>query len=183
MHKLQHLLAASLVAGLAFAPVASAQKIGFVDVNRLLAETPQARTATQALETEFGPRQKQLEQQRKDLEARLQKFERDQPTMAEAERNRQQRELRDAQVNFERRGREFQEDFQQRQNEELQKLQRAIAQEVQSFARAQGYDIVLAQGVLYRSDSVDITAQVLQTLQSKGGAAPAAAAQPKPAGR
>lgn len=177
MYKTLKILVASAALGLAAVPAAYAQtKIGVVDYNRLMAEAPQARSAAQTLETEFGPRQKQLEAQKKDLEAKMQKFERDQATMAEAERTKQQRDLRDQQVNFERRAKEFQEDGQLRQNEELQRVQRMIIQEVQAYAKAQGYDLVIAQGVIYRSDPIDITAAVLSTLEKRGAAAPAAPA-------
>lgn len=181
MYKTLKILLATVALGLAM-PAVAQTKIGVVDYNRLLAEAPQAKAAAQTLETEFGPRQKQLEAQRKDLEAKVQKFERDQATMAEAERTKQQRELRDQQLNFERRAKEFQEDGQLRQNEELQRVQRLIIQEVQNYAKAQGYDLVIAQGVIYRSDAIDITPQVLQTLEKRGPAA-AAAPAPKPQGR
>jgi outer membrane protein len=182
MHKTLKILVASAALGLAAVPAAHAEtKIGVVDYQRLLSEAPQAKTAAQALETEFGPRQKQLEAQRKELETKMQKFERDQATMAESERTKQQRDLRDQQLNFERRAKEFQEDGQLRQNEELQRVQRLIVQEVQTYAKAQGFDLVIAQGVIYRSDPIDITQAVLSTLEKKAPAAPAAAAPaPKP---
>ncbi len=169
--------------GLALTPAAYAQsqKIAVVDSQRLLAEAPQARAASQALETEFGPRQKTLESGKKDFEARAQKFERDQATMSESERNKTQRDLRDSQLNLERRAKEFQEDVQLRQNEELQRVQKAIYDSVRAYAKVQGYDIVLAGGVIYSSDGVDITSQVLANLTSKAAAAPAApAAAPAP---
>lgn len=157
---------------------AQAQKLAVVDSQRLLAEAPQARAATQTLESEFGPRQKQLEAQKKDFESRAAKFERDQATMAEAERTKTQRDLRDAQLNLERRAKEFQEDVQMRQNEELQRVQKAIFEAVRAYAKTQGFDIVLAGGVVYSSEQVDITAQVLTNLQAKAAAAPAAPAAP-----
>ena len=160
------------------AATAQAQKLAVVDSQRLLAEAPQARAATQTLEAEFGPRQKTLEAQKKDFEGRAQKFERDQATMSEAERSKTQRDLRDSQLNLERRAKEFQEDVQLRQNEELQRVQKAIYESVRAYAKAQGYDIVLAGGVVYSSEAVDITPQVLTNLQAKAAAAPAAPAAP-----
>ncbi len=157
---------------------AQSQKIAVVDSQRLLAEAPQARAASQALEAEFGPRQKTLEAQKKDFETRGQKFERDQATMAEAERTKTQRELRDAQLGLERRAKEFQEDVQLRQNEELQRVQKSIYESVRVYAKSQGFDIVLAGGVIYNSETVDITSQVLANLQSKAAAAPVAPAAP-----
>ena len=49
---------------------------------------------------------------------------------------------------------------------------------VRVYAKSQGYDIVLADGVIYNSDAVDITAQLLSSLTAK---APAAAAPAAPA--
>jgi outer membrane protein len=168
------------IAMLALVPVAyaEAQKIAYVDYQRLLSEAPQAKAAAQQLEGEFGPRQKQLETARKDLEGRMQKFDRDQATMAEAERTKTQRELRDTQLAFERRAKEFQEDGQMRQNEELQRVQKLIVESVRGFAKEKGFDLVIAQGVIYNSDSVDVTAQVLANLQAKAAAAPAAGGAP-----
>ena len=166
--------------GLTPAAYAQSQKIAVVDSQRLLAEAPQARAAGQALEGEFGPRQKTLEAQIKDFEARGQKFERDQATMSESERTKTQRDLRDAGLNLDRRKKEFQEDVQLRQNEELQKVQKSIYESVRVYAKDKGYDIVLAGGVIYNSDAVDITSQVLSNLTSKAPAAPAAPAAAAP---
>jgi len=179
-------LAAALVVGLAAAPIAAAQsKIGVVDYRRLIAESPQAREAQTAMQTEFEPRQKQLQAQAKDFDARQQKYERDSATMSDAERARTQKELRDIQITLERRGKELQEDVDLRKNEELQKVQRAIIEEVQRLAKAQGYELVLAEGVIYRADAIDITAPVLASLQAKApktAAAATAPAAPKAAG-
>src|SRR5260221_7653599 len=141
------------IASLALAPVAfaQAQKIAYVDYQRLLSESPQAKSATTTLEAEFGPKQKQLEAQSKEFEAKKQKFERDQATMAEGERTKAQRELRDQQLTLERRVKEFQEDGQMRQNEELHRGQKMIVEPVRGYAKAQGYALAIAQGVTYSS--------------------------------
>ena len=179
MHSsLRILTAVLLCAGGGFSAALADIKIAVVDYNRLLGEAPQARAAAATLEGEFAPRQKQLELQRKDLEARAQKFERDQPTMAEAERGKTQRDMRDMQVDFERRAKAFQEDGQMRTQEERQRLERVIQQEVRTFAHAQGFDLVLAGGVVYNTDALDVTAQVLKSLESKAASSDAAPAAP-----
>jgi outer membrane protein len=180
MRRILKVLIVAAIASCVLAPVtfAQAQKIAYVDYKRLLSESPQARAATQALEGEFGPKQKQLEAQRKELEGRMQKFDRDQATMAETERTKTQRDLRDSQLTFERRAKEFQEDGQMRQNEELQRVQKLIVESVRGYAKAQGFDLVIADGVVFYSASVDITGQVLADLQSKAPTATAAPAAP-----
>ena len=173
-------LIAGGIASLALAPFAfaQAQKIAYVDYQRVLSESPQAKAATQALESEFSPKQKQLEASRKDFEGKMQKFDRDQSTMADAERTKTQRELRETQLSLERRAKEFQEDVQMRQNEELQRVQKMIVESVRTYAKAQGLDLVIAQGVIYNSESVDITVPVLANLQSKAASAGVAAPAP-----
>ena len=65
----------------------------------------------------------------------------------------------------------------------MNKLQRQLFGEVREYAKAQNFDIVIAEGVLYATPTVDITAAVLAKLQASGpkpatGAAPAPAKPP-----
>ena len=102
--------------------------------------------------------------------------------MSEAEKGKLDRDLRDAERDLTRRANEFQEDVNVRRNEELSRVQRVVLQEVANYAKANGYDLVLADGVLYATQALDVTGPVLQALVSAKPAAPAAAPA-KPAGK
>lgn len=178
------------LAGLAtIAPIGAANaelKIGVVNVPRLLEEAPQAKTAMQALQDEFAPRQREIVSQTKDLKAKEEKLQRDGAVMAENERRNFEKDLRDGQREVQRKQNEYVEDLNLRRNEELGKLQRSLLQEVQTYAKSSNYDLVVGDGVLFRNDSIDITAQILAALQAhfktSGGTAPKPAATPaKPA--
>jgi outer membrane protein len=177
-------------AGLALlAPLGAAQaqmKIAVVNVPRLLEEAPQAKGAMQGLQDEFAPRQREIVTQQKDLKGKEEKLQRDGAVMAENERRNAEKDLRDSQRELARKQNEYVEDLNLRRNEELGKLQRSLLQEVQTYARAQNYDLVLGEGVLYRNESIDITAQILAALQARaktsGTAAPKTTPPPaKPA--
>ena len=45
---------------------------------------------------------------------------------------------------------------------------------MQSYASSQKFDLVLTEGVVYATSSLDITAQVLAGLQARSAASPAA---------
>jgi outer membrane protein len=168
------------VAGLAAAGIADAQpKIGVVNVAKLLDESPQARQAMQALQEEFAPRQKEILAQQETMRARDEKGQRDAEVMGETERRNLERELREAQRELSRKQNEYVEDLNIRRNEELGRLQRALMQEVEVFAKEQGYDLIIGDGVLYATNTVDVTAQVLQRLEASSKA-PAASATPPP---
>jgi outer membrane protein len=150
--------------------VAQAQaKIGVVNVARLLQEAPQAQAASQALETEFAARKRELQSLERDLKAREDKLQKDGATLAEADRRNQEKALRDGQREFARKQNEFLEDLNVRRNEALGQLQRAVLQEVTTYAKSAGYDLVVADA-LYASAAVDITAPVLSAMQAKGRA-------------
>ncbi|HWJ05244.1 MAG TPA: OmpH family outer membrane protein [Steroidobacteraceae bacterium] len=154
-------------------PLGAAQaqaKIGVVNVARLLQEAPQAQAASQALDSEFATRKRDLQTLERDLKSREDRLQKDGATMAEAERRNQEKALRDGQRDFARKQNELMEDFNVRRNEALGQLQRTVLVEVQTYAKSAGLDLVVAD-VLYASTAVDITPQVLAALQAKGRAA------------
>lgn len=179
--RLKSLAAVALLAGAV--PAAQAQlKIGVVSVPQLIEESPQAKGAMQALQDEFMPRRREIENQQKELKAREDKLTRDSAVMSEGERSKAEKDLRDGQREMQRRQNEYVEDLNVRRNEELGKLQRTLLQEVQTYAKAQGFDLVVGDGVLYAKDNLNITPAVLSNLQAHSKSAPAAApAAPKPA--
>jgi len=170
------LIAAAALAG---APSAEAQalKIGFVNFGRLLEESPLAKAAQASLEAEFMPRQRDVAAQQKSLQEKSDKLQKEAAVMSEADRVRTEREVRDLELNVNRRFKELQEDLNLRRNEEVSKMQRALLQEVQGYAKANGYQLIVSDGVLYAADGVDITPQLVAAIKSK---APAAATPPKP---
>jgi outer membrane protein len=171
----------ALVAVLAFAAAAAAEaqalKIGFVNFGRLLEESPQAKAAQAALEAEFLPRQRDVAAQRKTLQEKVDKLQKEAAVMSEADRLRAEREARDLELNVNRRFNELQEDLNLRRNEEVGRMQRSLLQEVQAYARANGYQLIVSEGVLFAAEGVDITPQVVAAIKAK---APAAAAPTKP---
>jgi outer membrane protein len=166
-------------------PATAQIKVGVVDFARLLEGAPQFKVMQDALNTEFKPRFQQLENQALAFKTRQEKLQKDAATMTEDQRTKADRELRETARDLERRKGEIEEDANQRRNEEMQKLQKLLFEEVRTYAKAQSFDIVIAQGVIYATPTVDITAAVLQALQShatRPAAAPAGAAPaPKPA--
>jgi outer membrane protein len=171
--------ALALTGALAVAQGATAQalKVGVVNFGRLLEESPQAKAAQAALEAEFMPRQRDVAAQQKTLQEKADKLQKEAAVMSEADRLRNEREVRDLELNVNRRFKELQEDLNLRRNEEVGKMQRQLLQEVQTYARANGYQLVLSDGVLFAAEGIDITPQVVAAIKAK---APAAPATPKP---
>jgi outer membrane protein len=162
------------LSGLLLAQTASAEiKVGVVDFQRLMADAPQTKNSMQTLENEFGPRKRDLVNLQTDIKAKDDKLQKEGALMPEADRSKLEKTLRDEQRDFQRKGQEFQDDVSQRRNEELAKVQRFFASEIQSFYSAQGFDLVLGEGVFYAKPALDITNQVLEVLKTKPVTVPA----------
>jgi outer membrane protein len=161
-------------------------KIGVVDYGRLVEESPQAKVALDQIRSEFSPKQRELQQQEQSLKAKQDKLEKDGATMSEDQRTRADKDLRDGARDLQRKRGEIQEDFNARRNEEMSRLQRTLIEEVRTYAKAQNFDLVIADGVIYSVPTLDITPAILSTLQARapkpaaGAPAPAPTA-PKPA--
>ncbi len=152
----------------AFALPASAQelKIGVVNIQALMEQAPQTKSAMDALQEEFAPRQREFLATQKEFEDLQAKAQKDVAVMGETERRNVEKELRDLQREVTRLQNEFREDLNLRQNEELGKLQRSLLKEVQDYALQEGYDLIVGDGVLYASSSVNVTDSVLQALEA-----------------
>lgn len=158
------------------AQAAKSLKIGFVNVQRLLIESPQANAANRALENEFAPRQRDLQAKQKTFKDRADKFQKDGAVMGADERRNAENDLRKDERELQRQIEELREDLNNRKNEELGKLRVNVLRQIEGFAKQGGYDLIVSDG-LYVSPALDVTSQVLQGLQS-GSAAPKAPAKP-----
>ena len=152
----------------AFALPASAQemKIGVVNLPALIERAPQTKASMDALQEEFAPRQREFQAKQKEYEDLAAKAQKDLAVMGETERRNAEKDLRELQRELTRLQNEFQEDLNLRQNEEYGLLQRSMLKEVQDFAQAQGYDLIVGDGVLYVNAAVNITDDVLRAVEA-----------------
>ena len=150
----------------AFAMPASAQetKFGVVSLQAIVERAPQTKAVMEALREEFAPRERQIVAKQKEIEDLQEKVQKDLAVMGETERRNAEKNLRDLGREFERMRTEYQEDSNLRQNEEFGVLQRSVLKEVQDYAQAQGYDLIIGDGVLYASSAVNITEDVLNAV-------------------
>jgi outer membrane protein len=172
------LLGFCLCLALISGPASAEIKMGVVNFQKLLEDAPQTKTAMQALESEFAPRRRELLTMQNDLKARDEKLQKEGAVMSEPDRAKAEKNLRDQQREFQRKAGEFQDDASTRRNEEIGKVQRYLVTEIQGYANAQGFDLVLGEGVFFAKGPLDITANILAVLVTKPASLPATPAAP-----
>ncbi|MGA7950279.1 MAG: OmpH family outer membrane protein [Thiobacillaceae bacterium] len=152
--------------GLAISTDALAEKIGFVNTERLLREAPLSIKAQKRLEKEFSGRDLELQKmtkQARDIQAQLDK---DGMTMSDADRKAKERDLSVLSQTLQRQSREFREDLNQRRNEELGQIQDKARRAIQDIARTEKFDLIVEQAV-YFNPKIDITDRVMKELGDK----------------
>jgi len=164
-------VAIALIVSLGISAQAQEIKIGVVNIQQLMEQAPQARVAMDALDEEFKPRQREIIATQTEFQELSEKVQRDLAVMGETERRNAEKELRDLQREATRWQNEFREDLNLRRNEELGNLQRSLLKEVQDFAQAAGYVLVVGDGVLFASTTVNITENVLRAMEANFQAA------------
>lgn len=140
-------------------------RIGIVNTAKLLKEAPQAEAARKKLESEFAPRDVKIVDLQKSIKTLEDKLSKDAAVMSDAARKKQEREIVSKKRDVKRVREEFTEDFNFRRNEEIGKLQKLVSETILSLAKENKYDIILNESVIYASQQVDITANVLTRLR------------------
>ena len=166
----RHFTLALLLSALAVAsPALQAQefKAGFVNTDRIFREATTAKAAQAKLEQEFSRREKELIESGNALKSASEKFEREGPTLPEAQRGQRQKALIDQDREFQRKRREFQEDLNVRKNEELAQVLERANKVVKQVAEAEKYDVILQEAV-YINPKHDITDRVIKALNAAG---------------
>ena len=149
-----------------FATIATAKelKIGFVNAVKVMEQAPQVSAANSRLEREFEPRQREIANGQRDIKALEDKLNKDGAIMSEVQSRDMSRDIINKKRDLKRQQDEFREDYNIRRSEELDKLQKQIIEVIQAVAKEQSYDLILSDGVVWASDSIDMTDQVLKRL-------------------
>lgn len=140
-------------------------KIGVLDFARVLEESPQAEKARQAMQDEFAPREKEMIDLQKKIRDMEERFARDAAIMSESERSRLDRDILAEKRDFKRKQDEFRDDINLKRNDLLENLQKKLITSVRAYAKSKNFDLLLADGVIYTSDALNVTEEVLEQLK------------------
>jgi len=139
-------------------------RIGYVNTAKVIDEAPQGVAALKKLETEFGPRDKELVALQGKIRTLEDELQRSGTAMNDTDRRNREREILALKRELKRATQEFREDYNLRRNEELAALQQIVRKAVTEIARQEKYDLVLHEGAIFASEAVDITDKVLKKL-------------------
>jgi outer membrane protein len=167
---------AALVLAAGVSSEASAQqKVGFVNTQRVLAQTPAVATVQQTLEREFAATRAGIDSMETRLQTGQQSLQQQGSTLSEAVRQQRTQELQQLYAQYQQRGQQAQAAVQQREAQLMQPVLRSINEAIEAERRAGAFAYLLDAGsnlVVAIDPTLDITDKVITRLG--GTAAPAA---------
>ncbi len=147
-------------------PSAHAEKVGFVNTERLLREAPLSVKAQKKLEKEFSSREQELQKMAKQARELQTQLDKDGVTMSDTDRKAKERDLAGLNRELQRQGREFREELNQRRNQELGEIQEKARKAILEIAKAEKFDLIVEQAV-YFNPKIDITDRVMKSLTDR----------------
>lgn len=142
-------------------------KIAVIDPNRIVEESPQYEEARRTLSTEVAEREAELLDQQDSVDQLTVNLDRDGPLMSEDEIKLLQTDIRARKRRLRYARAELQEDFALRQSELRTKLVKQVEEVVRQIAKEQDIDLIVSEGVVYFSERIDISAQVVDRLKEE----------------
>jgi outer membrane protein len=159
-------IATALLAALAL-PAGSAwadgPQIGFVDMERVFAESRPGRLSKEALDVEAAGYSRELNGFVERARVLQDELTRNGLTLSGAERDRREREIRDLNAQFERKKSEYTEEWTHHRQEAFDALAKHVQGTVVKIAEAEKLEVVVSRAVAVNS-SVDITAKIIRAL-------------------
>jgi outer membrane protein len=169
-------------------------KVGVINVQVAITSTSEGKQAAAELQSQFAPRQSDLDGLRRQIEDIQTRLRTGASTLSDDEKARLSREGDQLSRQFQRKQQDSQDDFNEAQREVVDRIGRKMIDVLDKYSRENGYGVIFdtsAQNtpVVYAANQIDVTQEIIrlydQNYPVKAGAAkssaPPKAAAPKPA--
>jgi len=190
--KSKFLIGLAFVAATALSAFAQ-QKIAVIDMQSALLSTKDGQKAANELKAKFGPKEAELQKKQADLQAKQDQYNKGINTMSEEAKANLVRDIDTLTKNLQRDSDDARQDLDAEQQRVLNDLGQKMMQVLQKYAIDKQITMVMdvsgqPNNVLFASNSIDITRDIVTLYDAAAPAAPAAAAPaaatapaPKPA--
>jgi outer membrane protein len=168
-----------LAAGVAaLAQTAPPTKVGVIQIQSAMISTKDGQKAVADLDTKFAPRKKELEKKQGEIRDLQDKLQRGGNAMAEAAKNDLTRSIDQKSKSYQRDVEDAEAEYQELQRKLLDDLGQKMMQVIDKYAQTNGFSVILDVSnqntpVLYASNSVDITKEIIDLYDKAAPTGPA----------
>ena len=169
-NSINFILLLAILIGLTFVSLAQAQKISYVDLQKVIMNSEAGKSAKSSFQAEFQVKRDIIEQKTRALEQMKQDFIKNSPLMNEATRKQKAEQIEKKEKDLNRTREDFREELQKKDLELTQKILKDIEGILKEIGQSEGYDIIFERteaGIIFASPAMDITDKVIKAYDSK----------------
>ncbi len=145
---------------------ASAPKIAYVSVEKILTEAPQVQAVNDSMLERFGGRKTELQEMEKEINEMQENYKRNELVMTEDKLNELKNNVITKIQEFKQKEAVLQQEVATVRNQELAVLQQSVRSIIEEIAKAEKYDLILtSEGVAYANEKLDISNKVLERMK------------------
>jgi outer membrane protein len=165
---------------------ATPNKVGVINIQVAITSTAEGKQASAELQSQFAPRQGELEHISKQIDDIRSRLRAGQTTLSDDEKNRLAREGDSLTKSLQRKQQDFQDDTNEAQREVVDRIGRKMLEVIDRYARENGYAVIVdtsAQNtpVIYASNQVDVTQDIIRLYDQANPVKSSQPATPRPA--
>jgi len=144
---------------------AQSLKIGFIDTEQVIASLTQYKNSVNALSREFEPKKQELLDLFKHIELLRENIELNKKTSTSNSDGIELVKLKDLEESFKKETEFWQKSMNSKKINILNKIESLINKSINEFAIEEGYDLILYKDVVFVSDKVNITQQIIEKIE------------------
>ena len=146
---------------------AQSLKIGFIDTEQVIASLTQYKNSVKALSREFEPKKQELLDLFKHIELLRANIEFNKKINTLDSNEIELAKLKDLEESFEKETEFWQKSMNTYKIELLNKIESLINTSINEYAIEEGYDLILYKDVVFVSDKVNITQQIIKKIEKQ----------------
>lgn len=142
-------------------------KVAYVNIQSIVKSSPQRAEAEKKFKEEFVGRSEEINKMQSEITALRDKYSREALTMSVEERTKFEKDFLAKQRKLKWEVSVFEEDQKLREKAMFNKINTDVFKAIQKLSQDGKYDLVLTEGVIFRSQRMDITDEVLEILKKE----------------
>jgi len=162
------LVIATLALSVSFASAQERMKIGYIDVQRVIAESQSGKRAKDRFQVQVKKAEADVQKERQDLERLKSDLDKKGPLLKEEERRTMEADLQKRSVVLQRTMNDYQQDLRQKESEMMSEILKEVEQIVNEVGKAEKFTLIFERSqIIYSDQGIDITSKVIETYNNR----------------
>jgi len=162
------LVVVTLALSVSFASAQERMKIGYIDVQRVIAESQSGKRAKERFQVQVKKAEADVQKERQDLERLKSDLDKKGPLLKEEERRSMEADLQKRSVILQRTMNDYQQDLRQKESEIMSDILKEVEQIVNEVGKAEKFTLIFERSqIIYSDQGIDITSKVIETYNSR----------------